>query len=254
MYFIRKLLILGLGRERYFLFSRFLRGLAKPIIAIGYQKYLPVLKEIVRPGDLCFDIGANLGYTTDLVVKLGGKSLAVEPVRWCYDYLLRSYGKKSSVLVVHAAVGKRSGRAKIYVCDEANAISTLSEDWASSGRYAASFSWNRAEDVSVVTLDNLIDQYGQPRFINIDVEGFEYEVLQGLTKRVDYLAFEYTPEMSKRAVSCVRLLVRRFSIRLNLLHHKQNSFVSPTWLPPKQFLSLLSENTDSVGDIFVKLE
>ncbi|HRF81237.1 MAG TPA: FkbM family methyltransferase, partial [Flavobacteriales bacterium] len=39
--------------------------------------------------------------------------------------------------------------------------------------------WDRAIEVPVTTLDRLIDQYGRPAFVKIDVEGFEDEVLVG---------------------------------------------------------------------------
>ena len=44
----------------------------------------------------------------------------------------------------------------------------------------------------IITMDSLIAQFGAPAFTKIDVEGFELEVLKGLTKPVKYLSIEYT--------------------------------------------------------------
>ena len=57
----------------------------------------------------------------------------------------------------------------------------------------------------VTTLDKLIEQYEVPSFIKIDVEGYELEVLKGLTRLVPALSFEFTvvvkekvPKMGKK--------------------------------------------------------
>jgi hypothetical protein len=55
----------------------------------------------------------------------------------------------------------------------------------------------------VTTLDALIERYGEPAFVKIDVEGFELEVLKGLSRRVPALSFEFTPECADTALACV---------------------------------------------------
>ena len=56
-------------------------------------------------------------------------------------------------------------------------------DKVSNGRFK-DYVWDKSYEVPVDTLDNMIEKYGTPKFIKIDVEGYEYEVLQGLTKKV----------------------------------------------------------------------
>ena len=46
--------------------------------------------------------------------------------------------------------------------------------------------------VPVTTLDALIERHGVPSFVKVDAEGFEEEVLQGLSRSIKALSFEFT--------------------------------------------------------------
>ena len=52
--------------------------------------------------------------------------------------------------------------------------------------------------------DNMISRYGSPEFTKIDVEGYEFEVLNGLSQPIKTISFEFTSEEKKQAFACPR--------------------------------------------------
>ena len=75
----------------------------------------------------------------------------------------------------------------------------------------------------VVTLDQLVAAHGPPRFVKIDVEGSESEVLRSLTYPVPVLSFEFTTIRRQAAHDCLALLERlgayRYDVALGESQH-----------------------------------
>jgi FkbM family methyltransferase len=65
---------------------------------------------------------------------------------------------------------------------------------------------NETRLVAATTLDDLIAEYGTPELIKIDVEGYEAEVLKGLSQRVPKICFEWNEEMDSQLWESLDLL------------------------------------------------
>jgi hypothetical protein len=161
------------------------------------------------------------------------------------------------LVVVQKALGESEGEAEIMISN-ASTISSLSQEWVEavqkSGRFGE-YRWEARQPVQLTTLDRLIEQYGAPAFIKIDVEGFEYQVVQGLSRPVKALSLEFTPELLESAFKCIDHLQSLGEICLNYSLGESMSLASEEWMSPPEMKSRLSGFGDDhrlFGDVYVR--
>jgi FkbM family methyltransferase len=189
--------------------------------------------EFVRRGALVFDIGAHVGDRAAAFRRLGARVVAVEPQPALAKFLRLMYGRSRDVIVEEAAVGSRTGAVTLMVNVDNPTVSTASQAFIAAAHGAPGWraqAWTETICVPMTTLDALIARHGVPAFIKIDVEGFEAEVLAGLTRAVDALSFEFTTIQRDVALACVeRCLALGFS-RFNAALGETLSFVHDGWV------------------------
>jgi FkbM family methyltransferase len=221
----------------------------------AYAAELRFFGGFIRPGDLCFDIGANLGQKTSLFLDLHARVVAVEPQPSCVRILRRSFGGRTEVEIVAAAVGANEGEAELFVCDETSTISSMSRRFVSSGRFATSFNWRQTIVVPTTTLDALVARYGVPAYCKIDVEGFEASVLAGLTCPLPLVSFEFSREFIDEARVCADRLVAIAPYGFDfVLNHAADRLVG-SWIEPGALFARLEALPDPllVGEIYARL-
>jgi FkbM family methyltransferase len=162
--------------------------------------------NFIAPGDLCFDIGANMGSRVGSFLMLGAKVIALEPQKSCCAELKNVYANQP-VEIIQKGVGAKNEIKKFYVSNN-SLISSFNLEWIEEiKKKHTKNNWNQIEEVEIVTIDSLIEMYGMPKFIKIDTEGFELEVLKGLTNKVDSLSFEYTmPDNQQKTLACLKTI------------------------------------------------
>jgi len=217
----------GLYRPLRFVHDR----LVRPERARDLRRALATYRPFVKPGGLCFDVGANIGDKCEAFLKLGSRVVAVEPNPMCIRELRARFGHRKEFQCVDQAIGAEPGRAVIHIA-ESVVQSSLRADWCDN--------WVARAEVEVTTLDHLIDRFGTPDFCKIDVEGLELDVLRGLSRPVPALSFEYHAIETEleQTRACLDLLRRLGPMRLNLIPMEGGGLLSESGWDEESFRSV----------------
>ena len=106
----------------------------------------------------------------------------------------------------------------------------------------------------MVTLDELITRCGVPAYIKIDVEGFEAEVLRGLSRRIPLVSFECNlPGFKQESIDCVRVLTALDpSARFNYIADDPPAFLAPDWVSGEEMIGVLEETRLECLEVFCR--
>lgn len=226
----------------------------KIVTALQKPKQKKLYSQFVKPGSLCFDVGANVGNRTALFLELGANVVMVEPQKECYQALEKRF---PNLPLVKKGLGENESTEKLYVSD-VSLISSFSKshvDMMQEDRFKGA-NWDKTIDIEMTTLDNLIKQYGVPDFCKIDVEGYEYDVLKGLSQPVKAMSLEYiVPENKEVVLNCIKHLNKLGKIECNLSHGETMEFHLPTWKngnEMEQYVQTQDFINTSYGDIYVR--
>jgi FkbM family methyltransferase len=165
--------------------------------------------RFLRPGDLAFDIGAHVGDRVASFRRLGARAIAVEPQPALARTLRFLFALDSGVMVERVAVGSAVGEIDLKLNLQNPTVATASDDFIRAADGAPGWEeqrWTRSVRVPVTTLDALVARHGEPRFVKIDVEGFEDEVLRGLSRPLASLSLEFTTIQRDVALRGIRRL------------------------------------------------
>jgi FkbM family methyltransferase len=173
-------------------------------------------RQFVRTGDLVFDVGANRGDKTAVFLALGARVVAIEPdVRTAAELQTRFAGN-SRVVIVEAGLGAASGQIAFHPSPHPTR-STFAVDRMRHLDDGVEFGPGTV--VALTTLDALIGAHGLPRFCKIDVEGYEPEVLRGLSQPLPAMSFEFHGELLDDARHCIDKVAALGMRHFNLVLH-----------------------------------
>jgi FkbM family methyltransferase len=210
----------------------------KPGVEVNHMSNLShqhFYSSMVSPGDLCFDIGANIGARTASLLALGAVVVAVEPQPKLAQSLKQQFWGSiaaGNLFVLDKGLDKEPGECTLMFTDD-NSMCSMSETFVNSyTQYNLNFHAEAPQKVEVTTLDALIETYGVPKLCKVDVEGFDYKVLQGLSYPIEHVSFEFNmiPTLVDVSVGCVDHLTMLGDYEFNFLIMNNLHFELPNWV------------------------
>jgi FkbM family methyltransferase len=212
--------------------------------------------QFIGPDDMCFDIGAHVGNRLRVWQALGARMVAVEPQPALLRCLRRLFGDDPRVTLVAQAIGAAAGMATLHISTRTPTVTTLSTQWMHDVKRDDSFrrvEWDEEVVVPVTTLDALIARHGVPAFCKIDVEGFELEVLRGLTQPLQALSFEYIPASIEVALGCIDRLEQLGRYQYNYSPGETHRLQQTHWLDADAMRNVLRGIRHGSGDVYACL-
>ena len=214
--------------------------------------------QFLGPGDLVFDLGAHVGNRTRAFAAMGCRVVAVEPQPDFARLLRLLFRRSSRVQILEAAVGSEPGHTPLLISERFPTVSTTAGSWHQARALEPDFGgveWNRRIDVEKTTLDRLIERFGLPAFVKIDVEGSEPDVLAGLSQPVRALSFEYLPRALEYARACTARLAALGRYEFNWSIGESYELAAKRWMGGTELAADLESARAQrrPGDVYARL-
>lgn len=213
-------------------------------------------RQNLRAGDIVFDVGTHVGSRARAMRAAGAKVIAFEPQEPFSRFL--SWSLPKDITLVSAALGSKNTEAELTISTLHPTVSSLSTDFPSDASKVPGFEhvrWDKLQKVRVVTMDSQISEHGTPSYVKIDVEGFELEVLAGLSKPLAMLSVEFLPGFETLTLKVIERLSELGDYRFNPVIGERARFLWPEWRGDeavKLWLESQPANAKS-GDLFARL-
>ncbi|PZG56025.1 FkbM family methyltransferase [Spongiactinospora gelatinilytica] len=156
---------------------------------LSRESELRGLAQLVRPGDICLDIGAAYGmYTFSLARLVGptGQVHSFEPLRFPYQILesARRVAAAGHVITTNAALGPSNGRQRLCLPYR---FGLPNHGWAHLETGLKNPGDGKILEVPVYSIDHICETRRLPfvTFMKVDVEGFESAVLTGGIRTIE---------------------------------------------------------------------
>ena len=253
-----------LGWYYYLRYSRLFslyQSLYKPAAVASHRREVDFYSPFLNQSELIFDVGAYDGHKTAAFLTLSKKIVCCEPDEENAHLLeIRFRRLRNRIFVEKKAVSEHAGTLAYHIHHPGSAFNTISNRWKDLLEADNGEKWNEnihftaSREIPCTTLDLLIQKWGIPDFIKIDVEGAELSVFKGLSTPVKAVSFESLwPEYQEPLRECMRLLSQldhryRFNIAVNEM------LVLPEFATASEILHFLQQKALTHIEIVAKIQ
>ncbi len=209
--------------------------------------------QFVPDGGLVFDVGANIGNYTEVYLGLGARVVAVEPNPELAERVRLRCGSRR-LDVEEVALSSAEGAGELHLGID-HVHSSISDEWVDlveSSEFPERF--RGSVTVRITTVDALIDRYGRPDFLKIDVEGAERDVLAGLSQPIAAISFEYQGLDLDAARECVAKVEALGAYECNFARGEQVELAHADWTDAATLFARIEDAQagHAHGDIYLR--
>ena len=190
---------------------------------------------------ICFDIGANIGNWSLSNINNFDKIIAIEASPITFKRL-ESNCSHSKITLLNYAVCNSTEDVSFYQA-QCDVLSTMNKEWLT--KESSRFYNHPYREIRCVPIriDALIEKYGIPSLIKIDVEGGEYDCITSLTCKAGLLCFEWASEVNDITFKCLDYLFSLGYINFFIQNEDKYTFRPDTFYDITTVKELLLEAT-----------
>jgi FkbM family methyltransferase len=182
--------------------------------------------------DLIFDVGMHQGEDSEFYLKKGFRVVAVEALEaFCTGVSERLADSIAAgrLIIVNKAIAEKPGPVAFYANESLSVWGTLNPAWARRNERLGAPS--RKVTVEGVRLEELLEQFGVPYYLKVDIEGADLLCLRALREsgaRPNYVSIESTKSSWAGLVDEFDLMVEMGYSRFKIVNQNQ----VPAQVPP----------------------
>lgn len=139
---------------------------------------------------LIFDIGMHKGQDSQFYLKRGYKVIAVEanPILAKKNAdKFKAYIDTGQLIIENVGMADKKGVLPFYINKSLSEWSSFNKEYGSRrGKF-------EVVNIECITINDLIEKYGIPYYIKVDIEGYDYYIVNNLPgNKVPYVSCEFT--------------------------------------------------------------
>lgn len=235
-------------------------GILRPLRALVFKirggtsanHEIDFLKRFIDSDSHVFDVGANRGQSSENYIAIGASVVAFEPQCDLHPEIRQLCRNSPRLTIEPLGLGSTEETRRFYITSY-DQVASLREDWEGT-RIGE-------KTIEVSTLDIQIAKHGLPDYCKIDVEGWELEVIRGLSKPIPILSFEYHSSSTEivKAKAVLEQIAMLGPYTCNIRTSADNDFLLREFMPIQEFSTLFPEGLSpspntGYGDIFCALD
>ena len=174
----------------------------------NFKRLMTLPKEIrtivnsLEKDEVCLDFGANVGVYSQLFAKYGARVYSFEPDPVPFKILKEKSTNFKNIYPIMKAVGTRNSNGKLYLDKKYLEDELFYSEHNSLVKEKDNVGENYIE-VGVVDIAEWLNDFDNVRFVKIDVEGFEVEIINHLidTSAVNKIDYIFVETHEKRIIS-----------------------------------------------------